>query len=297
MAENKIPKSELMDRKVRIGQALIHLLFILLCASIVLPLVLTVIVSFSSEMSVMQYGYSFFPKEWSTEAYRFVLSDNSIFLAYWVTIRVTVIGTVCSVFICSLCGFVLSRQKVKYRNVVAMFLYLPTIISAGLIPWYYTIKEVLNLSNTLAVLILPSLVSSYNIFLIRNYYKGIPDSLVEAAEIEGAGPFRIFWKVMFPLALPITATIVLFVSLGYWNDWYLATWFIDFNHQNLYPLQYYLFKLWDKMTSQGGLSGSPAPTETAYLATMFITMGPIILVYPFVQKYFIKGIMVGGVKG
>lgn len=243
----------------------------------------------------MQYGYSFFPAEWSLDAYKFVFSDNSIFISYGLTALVTVIGTVISVVLCSLAGFVISRSKVKYRNVIAMFLYIPTIVGAGLIPWYYNIKEVLHLANTIWVLILPSVVSAYNIFLIRNYYKGLPEAIVEAAEIDGAGPMRVFVQIMFPLALPITATVTLFVSLGYWNDWYLATWFIDAEHGNLYPLQYYLFQTYRRLNSAS--EHGVVPTETGYLATMFVTMGPIICVYPFVQKYFIKGLTLGGVKG
>lgn len=290
-------KNEMMSKPVRLGQILIHLLFIFFCLTVILPLILTVIVSFSSEKSVMQYGYSFFPAEWSLDAYKFVFSDNSIFISYGLTALVTVIGTVISVCLCSLAGYVISRSRVKYRNVIAMFLYIPTIVGAGLIPWYYNIKEVLNLANTIWVLILPSVVSSYNIFLIRNYYKGLPDAIVEAAEIDGAGPFYIFLRIMFPLALPITATVTLFVSLGYWNDWYLATWFIDAEHQNLYPLQYYLFQTYRRLNESSGMGGGVTPTETVYLATMFVTMGPIILVYPFVQKYFVKGLTLGGVKG
>ena len=290
-------KNEMMSKPVRLGQILIHLLFIFLCMTVILPLILTVIVSFSSEKSVLQYGYSFFPAEWSLEAYRFVFSDNSIFISYGLTALVTILGTLISVSLCSLAGYVISRSRVKYRNVIAMFLYIPTIVGAGLIPWYYNIKEVLNLANTIWVLILPSVVSSYNIFLIRNYYKGLPDAIVEAAEIDGAGPFYIFLRIMFPLALPITATVTLFVSLGYWNDWYLATWFIDAEHQNLYPLQYYLFQTTRRLNSDIGMGSGVTPTETVYLATMFVTMGPIILVYPFVQKYFVKGLTLGGVKG
>lgn len=293
---NGITAMERKNHSVRTGQALIHLLFIFLCALIVFPVILTIIVSFSSEKSVMQYGYSFFPKEWSLDAYKYVFKDNSIFRAYGVTIFVTGLGTFLSVFICSMCGFAMSNPQVKYRNVVAMFLYIPTIVGAGLIPWYYTVKEVLHMSNTIWVLIFPSLVSTYNIFLIRNYYKGIPDSFSEAAQLEGAGAFTIFLKVLFPLALPITATVTLFVALGYWNNWFNAAWFIDFNHSDLYPLQYYLFRSWTRLTAESG-EGQLVPTETGYLATMFVTMGPILLVYPFVQKYFMKGLTVGGVKG
>lgn len=297
MNGNTISSTDLNNKSRRLGQALIHLLFILLCSLIILPMLLSVIVSFSSEASVLQFGYSFFPDKWSLEAYRYVFRDNSIFTAYGVTIFVTVAGTILSVLLCSLCGFVISRPMLKYRNFIAMFLYIPTIVGAGLIPWYYTIKEVLHLSNTLWVLILPSLISTYNIFLIRNYYKGIPSSFSEAAEIEGAGPFTLFFRVIFPLAMPITATVLLFVALGYWNDWFNATWFIDFNHKELYPLQYYLFKTWQRFNSASEGTGQVVPMETGYMATMFVTMGPIVLVYPFVQKYFMKGLIVGGVKG
>lgn len=286
------------DRAVRCGQILIHTFFIIACVSVILPVVLTLIVSFSSEMSVVQHGYQLIPTEWSLDAYRWVFRDGSIFKAYGVTIIVTVVGTIMSVFITSLAGFALSQRRMKHRNKVALYFYLPTIVSAGVVAWYYNIAYVLNLSNTIWVLILPSLVGVYNIFLARNYYKTIPDSLQESAEIDGATPFKIFASIMFPLALPITATILLFISLGYWNDWYLATWFIDTNHEDLYPLQYYLQMLWTKMNKPvGDGNASDIPQETVYVATMFITMGPIILVYPFIQKYFIKGIMVGAVKG
>lgn len=295
---NKIPKSELHDPKVRIAQILIHIMFIALCALICIPLVLTLIVSFSSEISVLQNGYSFTPSEWSLEAYRYVLKDGTIFRSYLVTIFVTVVGTILSVLVCCLCGYVISSPKVKYRNAIAMFLFIPTVASAGVVPWYYLIKEIMNLDNTIWVLILPNLVGAFNIFLIRNYYKGIPYSLVESAEIDGAEHLTIFLKIIFPIGLPITATVTLFIALAYWNDFLLATWFIDFNHQDLYPLQFYLYQMTQRMISDTpSTGGGPVPTETVYVATMFITMGPIVLVYPFVQKFFVKGITVGGVKG
>lgn len=295
---NTVAKSELQNSSVRFAQVLIHLMFVALCALIIVPLILTLIVSFSSEMSVLQNGYSFFPDEWSLDAYRYVLKDGSIFRSYLVTIFVTLLGTFLSVFICSLCGYVISQPKVKYRNAIAMYLFIPTVVSAGVVPWYYLIKEIMHLDNTIWVLIVPNLVGAFNIFLIRNYYKGIPYSLVESAEIDGAEHFTIFIRIIFPLGMPITATVTLFIALAYWNDFLLATWFIDFNHQNLYPLQYYLYQMTQRMISDTpSTGGGPVPTETVYVATMFITMGPIVLVYPFVQKFFVKGITVGGVKG
>lgn len=285
----------LKNRGVRAFQATLTIIFVLMCVCVIVPFALTLVSSFSSELSIMQKGYSFFPMEWSTDAYKYVFRDNSILVAYWVTIRVTVFGTFFSVMFCSLAGYVLSRKQVKYRNFISMFFYLPTILNPGSVAWYYNVKYVFNMDNTFWVLVFPGMINVFNIFMIRNYYKTISVSLEESAQIDGATPFQIFRKIMFPLALPITATVVLWVSLGYWNDWYAASWFIDVNHKDLYPLQYYLYKLW--ATFNSGTNSDLAPEQTVYLATMFITIGPIVLVYPFVQKYFIKGIMVGAVKG
>ena len=293
-----VTNSEMRAPGVRVAQMLIHLMFIGLSLLVIFPLLLTLVVSFSSEMSVLQNGYTFFPSEWSLAAYQYVLKDGSIFQAYLVTIFVTVVGTLLSVVVCCLCGYVISSPKAKYRNAIAMFLFIPTVFSAGVVPWYYLIKEVMNLANTIWVLILPNLVGTFNIFLIRNYYKSIPYSLVEAAEIDGAEHLTIFFRIIFPLGMPITATVSLFIALGYWNDFLLATWFIDSNHQNLYPLQYYLYQMTQRLiTDSPSSGGGPVPTETVYVATMFLTMGPIVLVYPFVQRFFVKGITIGGVKG
>ena len=286
------------NKAVRLEQVFLHLIFVLACITIIFPILLTLVSSFSTEESIIRKGYTFFPTGFSTAAYEYLFQTGTIFNAYWVTIRVTVIGTVISVILTSLAGFALSSKKVAGRTGLALFFYLPTIVSAGVVAWYYNIAYLLKLKDTLMVLILPSLVGVYNIFLVRNYYKTIPDSLSESAELDGANAFQIFFKIMFPLATPITATIVLFISLGYWNDWYLASWFI--RDESLYPLQYYLYDLHTRITSDASSSqgsGTAIPLNTVYLATMFVTMGPIILVYPFVQRFFIKGIIVGAVKG
>ena len=282
---------------VIVGQTVIHIIMVLACMTVVLPLVLMLIVSFSSESSVLQYGYSFFPHEWSTAAYEYVF-QNDILQAYLVTIFVTVVGTFLSVLLCCMCAYTLRTKSCKYRNVIAFYLYFPMLVNAGLIPWYYNISQTLGLSNNIWVLILPLLISSYNIFLIRNYFKTIPESVIESAEMDGAGHLLVFFRIVMPLSVPIVATITLFISLQYWNDWYYANWFISSQHQELYPLQYFLFRIQSILTSpNSGVSVADAPINTAMVAAMFVTIGPIVLVYPFVQKYFIKGIMVGAVKG
>ncbi len=266
----------------------------------VVPFFLTLIVSFSTEKSVLDKGYSFFPQGFSLEAYRYVFSNNIIFNSYAISIFVTIVGTLLSVLICSMCAYTISLPKIKHRNKIALFLYLPTIFNAGMVPWYILVTKYLHLKNSLIGLILPYLVSAFMIFLLRNYFKSIPPSLTESAEMDGASPFFVFFRIIFPLSAPIVATVSLFIALGYWNDWYLALWLVD--KQQLYPLQYMLYRIYSLiqyMAQTGGqLSGSQSvPNETIQVAMMFVTIGPIVLVYPFVQKYFIKGIMIGAVKG
>ena len=181
------------DKAVRLEQVLLHLFFVLASISIIYPILLTFIASISTEQSIIQKGYSFFPSGFSGAAYKYLFETNDILKAYWVTIRVTVIGTPISVFLTSMAGFALSSKKVWGRNQIALYFYIPTIISTGVVAWYYNIAYVLKLKDTLAVLIVPSLIGVYNIFLVRNYYKTIPDSLSESAELPIAS--FVFWKM------------------------------------------------------------------------------------------------------
>jgi ABC-type glycerol-3-phosphate transport system permease component len=261
---------------------------------------LMLIVSFSSERSIMSIGYSFAPREFTAAAYKFLFSDSIVFGALGVSVLVTVAGTAVSLFLSAMCAYAMFKPTVKYRNALAFFMYFPTLINAGLVPWYINIAFTLHMKNSLFALIVPHLISTYNIFLIRNYFKSIPYSLVESAALDGATDFKIFFSIIMPVSLPILATITLFVSLSYWNDWYLAAWFID--SPRLYPLQYFLFRIsnmieYIKLNGATAGSAEAIPEHTVSAAAMFVSMGPIIFVYPYLQKYFIKGIMVGGVKG
>lgn len=262
------------------------------------PVILTLIVSFSSEMSVVKNGYQLIPEEFSLVSYKLVFQDKSIYSAYGITILVTVVGTLMSLIICGMAGYALSIQRVKYKNQVSMFFYIPMVFSAGLLPWYLICTQVLKLTDTIWALILPMLVSPFNVFLMRNYFKTIPASLVESAEIDGCNIVKTFFLIVLPLSTPILATVSLFIGLGYWNDWSLALWFIS--DKSLYPLQYMLYKIQsviDFIRQNGSMGNVEIPAQTFQIATLFITIGPIILLYPFVQKYFVKGIMVGAVKG
>lgn len=290
-----------MKRKRYLSSLLIVNLPLFIFSFIALvPFVLTFVVSISDEKSVLLKGYSFTPDVFTLYAYKFVLSDGLVFNSYGVTTFVTIVGTLLSVFLCAFAGYAMSVQKLKYRNKFAMFFYIPMVFQVSLVPWYLVVTKVLLLKNNIFGLIFPILISPFNVFLLRNYFRSLPASMAESAEIDGATPFRTFISVILPLGAPIIATVTLFVALKYWNNWTLALWLVD--KQELFPLQYILYRIKSLiafMQTRTTLSSGKGtiPSETVQAATLFITIGPIILLYPFVQKYFIKGIMIGAVKG
>jgi len=282
------------------SQTIFHTIFIAFCAFTTVPFLLTIMVSISGESSVFKNGYSLFPETFSLDAYRLLFAGDEIWNGYLISIIVTLSGTVLGLLISAMLANAMAMPKVKFRNIIALFIFITMIFNAGLVPWYIFVTKYLHLKDTIFALILPMLVNPFNVFLIRNYFKSLPPALLESAEIEGAGPFYSFTRILLPLSGPIIATVALFISLAYWNEWGLALWLID--SRELYPLQFMLFKIQSMinfMSSQGNtISGSQTlPSETAQMAMVLITIGPIMLVYPFIQKYFVKGIMIGAVKG
>lgn len=276
-------------------------LFALLC---LLPFVLMIAGSFTDNGEVIREGYSLFPKKWSTAAYDMLFSyPDNIIRAYRNTIVQTVVGTAISLFCISGTGYVLSRQDFQSRNIVAFYFYFTMLFGGGLIPWYIVMKQVLHLENTLWAIMVPSFFSAYNIFLMRNFIKqGVPVELIECSKLDGAGDARIYLQIVLPLSLPSLATIGLFVALGLWNDWYLCMLFIS--GSELQSLQYYLYSMLNsakalrEIQSRSGIVlDVDLPSETSKLAMSMVATGPILLVYPFIQRFFIKGLTVGAVKG
>lgn len=267
-----------------------------------LPLLLVFIVSISDERAIQVNGYSFFPEKLSTAAYRLLFMGESLLLqSYVVSTTVTLIGTAAAVLMTSMAGYTLAAKHVKYRNALAMFFFVTTVFSAGLVPWYM-VNTMLGLKNSLLALIVPSLLfNPFNLFLVRNYMKQIPDSLIEAAKIDGAGDFYIAFRIYLPLSLPVLATVTLFYGIAYWNNWFNAIMLVD--SEKLYPLQYLLFKLQSEINmiqqmqaTTGSVTSELLPNETVKMATAIITIGPIVLFYPFLQRYFVKGLLIGSVK-
>ena len=276
-------------------------LFSLIC---LLPFVLMIVGSFTDNGEVIREGYSLFPKQWSTAAYEMLFSyPDNILRAYRNTIIQTDAGTAISLFCISGTGYVLSRQDFQSRNIIAFYFYFTMLFGGGLIPWYIVMKQVLRLENTLWAIMVPSFFSAYNIFLMRNFIKqGVPLELIECSKLDGAGDLRIYLQIVLPLSLPSLATIGLFVALGLWNDWYLCMLFISDSEKQ--SLQYYLYSMLNsaralrEIQSRSGIAlAIDLPSETSKLAMSMVATGPILLVYPFVQRFFIKGLTVGAVKG
>jgi len=266
----------------------------------IVPFYLVIAVSFTSEKSISLKGYQLFPTNLSLQAYEVLLSKGSRFIdAYKISITVSLLGTLLSVLITSLLAYAISRKHLKYRNQIAFFVYITMLFNGGIVPWYIIVSN-LGLRDNLLALIVPLLVNAWNVFLIRNYFKGIPDAIMESATIDGAGDLRIFFRIVLPLALPGLATVTLFYMLAYWNDWWNALMLI--HTRELYPLQLLLRQVLSTViyaTSSDSMvtNAGELPAEGIKMATCVLTVGPIIFVYPFIQKYFIKGLIVGAVKG
>lgn len=275
-------------------------LFSVLC---ILPMLLVLMVSLTDEASIKQFGYQLIPDKFSFDAYKLLLFGNTpLYRSYMISIIITVVGTTAAVLMTGMAGYTLSAKHVKYRNQLAIFFFITMVFNTGLVPWYL-INLQLGLKNTIFALIIPSLIfNPFNLFLVRNYMSQIPVSLTEAAKIDGASDFYIAFRIYFPLCMPVLATITLFYGIGYWNNWFNAIMLVD--DQQLYPLQYLLFKLnseinmIQQMQSSGVLSGTGTmPQESVKMATAILTIGPVVLFYPFLQRYFIKGLLIGSVKG
>lgn len=286
-------------KKFTISQFLINLVVITFTILCFLPFWIVLINSIASERAIAMYGYSLWPESFSMMSYKMMFGPGTSTLqSYWITIQTTVIGTLVATLITYCAGYSLANKNCKYRNGLALYFFVTMIFSAGLVPWYLVNRAIGAYDNIWALIIPSMMFSPFNMFLMRNFIKGIPDSLHESARIDGAGELRIAFQIFFPLALPSVATITLFYALGYWNNYFNALMLVD--DGKLFPLQMMLFKIQSEITKLSrlttGIVVNP-PNESFKMATAIVTMGPIILLYPFLQRYFVKGMVVGAVKG
>lgn len=290
-------KKTLEEKLFNIFAVVIATFFAVVC---ILPVLLTIAGSFTSEREIFR-GLSLVPKEFSLDAYKMILKRPlSMLQAYKVTIILVAVGTTLSLILTSMTSYVLYRKDFKYRNIFSFYYFFTTLFSGGLIPTYI-LMTTLHLRNTYTVLILCGIFSVFNMIIMRTYFtSNIPQALVESAKIDGAGDMRIYAEIIMPSAKPILATIGLLIALSYWNSWQPAMLYMD--DKSKYPLQYYLYKIFkdaelSKAMGASGAEGKSLPSEGYKLAMTVFTMGPVVLFYPFVQKYFVAGMTIGAVKG
>jgi len=286
----------------------IQLFFILYSALCIIPLLLILAVSLSEEKSVVTNGYRFLPEAFSTDAYAFLFKDMGLIAhAYGVSIVVTVVGTVLSMFVIALYAYPISRPQFPHATFFTFFVFFTLLFSGGLVPWYLVYVQLLELKNTLWSLIMPLLMSPFWVLIVRTFFRQtIPGAVLESAKMDGAGEFRIFAQMVLPLSMPVLATVALFQTLVYWNDWFLSLVFIT-DDKNV-SVQYLLYKM---LANIQYLASNPAaaseiakaggiinfPSETVRMALVIVGVGPIVFAYPFFQQYFIKGLTIGAVKG
>jgi putative aldouronate transport system permease protein len=277
-------------------------IFAFLC---VFPFLFVVIISFTDEGALASDGYRLIPSKWSLEAYRYVFDmGDTLLRSYGVTIFVTVVGTIISLLFISFYSYAISRKSFRYRNFFSFFAFFTMLFNGGLVPTYIIVTQLLGLKDSIWALILPLAMNAFYIMILRTFYvTSVPDAIIESGKMDGAGEFRIFLKLVMPLSLPGLATIALFSTLGYWNDWFNALLYID--NPNLVPLQSMLMRIETSMQfiTQNAQNSSLSmeairslPQDTSRMAMVVLATVPIIFAYPFFQRFFIQGLTIGAVK-
>ncbi|RIX59719.1 carbohydrate ABC transporter permease [Paenibacillus nanensis] len=300
-------KSYDIHRLPPVWNALLHLFaggFAFVC---IFPFVFVVILSFTDENALLMYGYRIVPEQWSTQAYTYLFkTGDQLFRSYGVTILITVIGTLLSVCMTTLYAYALSRSNFKYRKFFTFFAFFTMLFGGGLVPTYIVVAQMLQLKDTLWALILPMAMNAFHIIVLRTFLQTmVPNPIIESGKIDGASEFRILFRLVVPISLPGIATIALFCTLSYWNDWFNALLYIDSGH--LVPLQSLLMRIEQSMQfiiSNSALLNSgqsremlqSLPQETTRMAMVVLATGPIVFAYPFFQRYFIQGLTIGAVK-
>lgn len=298
------------DRFNRISNTsnvILNIIFLIMSLTCIIPVLLVVAISFSAEQSITEYGYRFIPKIFSLEGYTFLANQSKMILrALGISLFVTIVGTVLGVMLTTLMGYVLSRPNYKLNGFLTMVVFIPMVFNGGLVSTYFVVSQLLGLKNSVWVLILPLAVSSFNVIICRTFFKTtVPESLIESAKMDGASQLTIFSHIVLPISLPVLATIGLFLTFAYWNDWYQSMLYID--ESKLLSLQALLNNIMANIQALAsnaatlGVSSAEMianmPKEAARMAIVVIIVLPIACAYPFFQKYFISGLTVGAVKG
>jgi putative aldouronate transport system permease protein len=296
-----------MIEKPTFGTRLFHFfnyfaltLFTLFC---LMPFWIMIVASFTDDLALRTFGYLPWISKFSVEAYTWVFKGGEIRTGYMVTIFVTVVGTVCSLFVMSGLAYVMSIKRLKGRTKIAFYIFFTMIFVPGIIPWFITCRNLLRLHDNIWALILPMMVQPFWVFVLRNFFAALPSEIMESAYMDGASDATILLRIVLPLSTPVLATVGLFMAVAYWNDWYLGVMLLDF--AKFRPLSIIILKMVSNAAAIQAAMKQPGvminvgnlPTLAIRMATACITIGPIILVYPFVQRYFVKGLTMGAIKG
>jgi putative aldouronate transport system permease protein len=282
-----------------IGKSLIHLILISVGLCCLIPMLLVISVSLSEEKQLAVEGYQIFPVGFTTFAYEYILTNpQQILRAYGVTIFVTTVGTIVGLIICALLAYPLARKDFRLRGVLSFYVFFTLLFNGGMVPFYILVTQYLGWKDNILALIVPYLATAWYVLILRTSFAQLPTELLEAARIDGAGEWRIFFQIVLPLSKPVLATIGLFYILRYWNDWFMALLFI--NDSQLYPLQYLLQVLMRNinfLSSNPQTMGEPIPTSSARMAMAVLAFGPALFAFLLLQQYFIRGITIGSLKG
>lgn len=294
-------------KKIQPAVVLTHAFLIILSFNAIFPFVLLIVSSFTAQEEIFMKGYSLFPSRWSLDAYAYLWRQSSqIVHAYGITIIITLVGTAANVIVTTLLAYPLSRKDLPGGRVLTFIVFFTMLFNGGLVPTYLIYTSVFHVKNTIIALLIPNLLMSpWYVLLCKSYFvNNIPNELLESAKMDGAGDFRIYLSFVLPLAKPIVATVTLFSGIKYWNDWYNGM--IYLTKSNLYSLQNLLYRMLSDiqyLSSQAQLGGqvddlsTKLPSTTVRMAIAVIGVLPIIVIYPFIQKNFVKGISIGAVKG
>lgn len=287
--------------RITVGDIMIGILMLVICFVSLYPVWYTVIISFNDSSDALRGGIYWWPRKFSLESYKTVFQDTTIIRAFMVTVLRTLIGTVTSVFFTAMVGYALSKKHIMGNKFYTILGTITMFFTGGLIPSFITLKN-LGLYNNFLVYIIPSLFNFYNMIIFRSFFNELPAGLEESARLDGANDLMIFIRIVIPLSAPVIATIALFNGVGHWNDYFTGVLYI--NDAELQPIQTYLFRIIASASASktvvampAGVTAQQVSSQSVRLATMVVTTFPIMCVYPFLQKYFVKGMLIGSIKG
>lgn len=278
---------------------------VILSLLFIVPFLLMAVASFTPEKEIAINGFSLFPSAMTFDAYTYLFESSSQFVqAFKVTSLLTIVGTFNALFWTSMGAYALSKKYLPYRNIMTLFVFITMLFNGGLIPWYLVVKN-LHLTNTFFALFIPSTIQVWNMIIMRNFFMSLPESLEESAKLDGASDLKVYFSIIIPLSTPILATMIVYMGVGYWNEWYNAL-ILNTTAKELSTLQLLLRQILSTsvltVTGRGGVksvstTGGISPSESLRMASVMVATVPILVIYPFLQRYFVKGILIGSVKG